>query len=99
MRAGETQLFISHVKLHKAVKPCTISKWILGLLELLGIDINTFEAHSTRAAATSKATSLGVSLAEVLKRGRWSNSSTFQKFYLRSTIEFTDFESAIIEGK
>ena len=51
------------------------------MLSLTGVDTNTFKAHSTRAAATSKANSLGLRIEEVISQGNWSNESTFERFY------------------
>ena len=101
LRNEENLLLISHVKPHKAVKSCTISKWIVGMLGLSGIDTSTFKAHSTRAASTSKASDLGVPLSEIVKRGRWTNSSTFENFYKKPSNKTGDFnfESAVLTGK
>jgi len=101
LRNEENLLLISHIKPHKAVKSCTISKWIVGMLGLSGIDTSTFKAHSTRAASTSKASDLGVPLSEIVKRGRWTNSSTFEKFYKKPSNKTGDFnfESAVLTGK
>ena len=40
-----------------------------------------FTSHSVRAASTSKAKTLGISLSQILKKGQWSKESTWQKFY------------------
>ena len=57
------------------------------ILSLSGIDTSVFKAHSTRSASTSKANSTGLSEKDILKRGSWKNSSTWQRFYKK------DFES------
>ena len=44
-----------------------------------------FSAHSTRGASTSKANTLGVSSADILKAANWSSTSTFCRFYHRPT--------------
>ena len=46
-----------------------------------GIDTTRFKAHSTRAAATSKAKATGLNMADILKAGVWSRESTFEQFY------------------
>jgi len=74
----ETQLLLSFVKPHKAVSTSTISRWLVEILGLSGIDTSTFTGHSTRAASTSKAKILGVPTKEILKRGHWSKESTFR---------------------
>ena len=43
--------------------------------------------HSTRVASNSAAYKLGMPLQEVLKRGQWSNASTFFTYYF---IEIED---------
>ena len=59
--------------------------------------LKTFKSHSVRSASTSKAKSLGVSTKQILKRGRWSSKSTWQKFYNKEIIsqEETKFESIL----
>ena len=51
------------------------------MLTLSGIDVSKFQAHSLRAASSSKVASLGLTTADVLKMGNWSRESTWQKFY------------------
>ena len=45
------------------------------------MDANLFTAHSTRGASTSKAKVKDSSLEDILRRGNWSNKSTWQKHY------------------
>ena len=75
------QLLISHTKPHEEVTKPTIARWLKEILSLAGIDINTYKAHSTRAAASSKAESMGLSIEEVIAKGNWSSKSMFEKFY------------------
>ena len=51
------------------------------VIGLAGIDTKVFKGHSTRSAATSKPSSLGISVKDILERANWTNESTFQKFY------------------
>ena len=53
------------------------------MMKAVGIDTNTFSAHSTRSASTSKAKSTGVPMSEILKAANWSSASTFCHFYNR----------------
>ena len=76
-------LFLSLDSRHVNVKSSTISKWILFGLEKVGVDISTYKAHSLRGAAASTFRAHGMSLARILKRGRWSTMSVFKKHYLR----------------
>ena len=53
-RNGETQLFLSFVKPHKAVSKSTITRWMKEVLKLSGINTDIFQTHSVRAASSSK---------------------------------------------
>ena len=77
------QLFLSHIKPHKVVSKPTIARWIKEFLGMAGIDIGVYKAHSTRAAATSKADSLGLRIEDIVGQGNWSNKTTFERFYRR----------------
>ena len=46
-----------------------------------GINVEMFKPHSTRAAATSKASASFVPLHQILSTAGWSSASTFAKFY------------------
>ena len=93
----KTQLLLSYIKPHSPVKACTLSNWICEVLKYAGVDIKTFKSHSVRSASTSKAKFLGVSTKQILKRGRWSSKSTWQKFYNKEIVshEETKFESIL----
>ena len=87
IRADETQLFVSFIKPHKAVKSCTIAKWFKNFLALSGIDVSVFKPHSTRGASTSKANKCGLSIAQIINKGNWKSCKTFRKFYNRPVID------------
>lgn len=96
-RGENFQLLLSFVKPHKAVKPCTISRWILEVLTLSGIDTSTFKGHSTRSASSSKAVVQGVPMTEILKKGHWTTSTTFERTYRKEIlVEPEIFESAVL---
>ena len=61
----------------------TISRWIKETLRLAGIDTDVYKAHSTRSASISESFALKVNLEHVglLSRARWTNASTFARFY------------------
>ncbi|XP_066932297.1 integrase/recombinase xerD homolog [Clytia hemisphaerica] len=82
-RGTETRLLISHIKPYRRVSTDTVSRWLKTIIGLAGIDTKIFKGHSTRSATTSKASSLGISVREILERANWTNESTFQKFYNR----------------
>ena len=81
-RKNSSLLFISPLKPLGHVTPSTISGWIKTVLRLAGIDPK-FTAHSTRGAASSKATKRGISLYSILKTGSWAHETTFTRFYRR----------------
>jgi hypothetical protein len=81
------KLLISYTKPHRAVSTDTISRWTKEMLKSSGVDINSFSAHSTRAASSSKAFQIGIPLEEILAAGSWKNAATFAKFYNKSVLE------------
>lgn len=84
-------LFIAYKKPHKAVTPQTLSRWIKTTLEMSGIDVSIFSAHSTRHAASSAAKRLGVSIDTIRRTAGWSSSSTiFAQFYNREVVTNED---------
>ena len=95
LRGGESRLFVSFIKPHKAVTSSTIARWLRTMLELSGIDSSIFGAHSTRSASTSAAARGGVTLEDILKAANWSSESVFQKFYHKE-VDKTCFGVAVI---
>ena len=95
---GQNQLLLSHLNPHKEVKSSTISNWVKQVLKLSGIDVSKYQAHSCRSASTSKAKVLGLSVKEILERGRWSSKSTWQRFYNKE-IETQPQPDIIFRGK
>ena len=78
------QLFLSYMRPHKPVTKDTIARWVKTVLVYSGIDTNIFTAHSTRAAATTKAKLRNVPLGTILKTAGWSSDKTFAKYYDKS---------------
>ena len=76
-------LFVSVRKPYKPVKAATIGHWLKKVMKDAGVDTEVFSAHSTRGASTSKARSVGVATADILKAANWSSASTFCRFYCR----------------
>lgn len=80
-------LFISYKKPHSKITAQRLSHWIKDTLSSSGIDTTIFTAHSTRHAATSTASRLGVSLDVIRKTAGWSESScVFAKFYNKEIV-------------
>ncbi|XP_019859607.1 PREDICTED: uncharacterized protein LOC109587826 [Amphimedon queenslandica] len=80
-------LFLSFNRHHKPVASSTISRWITATMKEAGIDTDAFQAHSTRAAASSRARSTGVPVEDILKCAGWSRRSTFERFYYKPISE------------
>ena len=51
------------------------------------VDTGTFKTHSTRSVSTSKAGLQVALIKNILKRGCWSNKSTWQKFHNKNIVE------------
>ena len=68
----------------------TVSRRIKETLQLAGIDVSICKGHSTRTASSSKASKAGLSLADVLAKGSWSGSSTWQRFYNKQIMNEND---------
>ena len=79
LRNSAKQLLISFIQAHKAVSRDTILRWTKDVLNLSGIDITTFTAHSTRAATASKANAKDVLLDMILNTIGWASAETFSK--------------------
>jgi len=77
----DTQLLLSHRNPHDPVAVGTVSRWLMELLDLAGINTDTFSGHSTRHASTSKAKAVGIPLKEIVKKGQWSSDSMFRSRY------------------
>ena len=82
----EKQLLISFIKPHKTMSTSTVSRWLINVLSAASIDTNTFTAHSTHAASSSKLKAHCAPTKEILKRGSWSNYFTFEKFYHKEIL-------------
>lgn len=90
-------LFVSFNKPHNSVAKQTIARWLVEVLKLSGIDTETYQAHSYRHAATSKAKCQGMSVDDIMKRVGWSQkSNTFAKFYNRPIDKRIDFAMNIL---
>ena len=61
-----------------------------------GINTKIFGAHSTRAAATSKAKQLSVPIADIMKKAGWSRKSTFAKFYDKKIVDSDQVSEAVL---
>ena len=72
------------------VTSSTIARWKKSCLQKAGVDASKFKAHSTRAAAATKAAMSDLTVDEIMKAADWSSEGVFQKFYYRPqhSVEF-----------
>ena len=85
LRGSEKQLFISFQRPHAKVTSSTISRWMVEMLGIAGVDTARFKAHSTRGASTSASRRLGVSMKDIQDTAGWKSNSTFSKYYHKPT--------------
>lgn len=91
----KTSLILSYVKPHNPVGSSSIGRWIKTVLCCSGIDTTRFKAHSTRAAATSKA-SQTIPVDQILQHIGWANEKTFQTFYNKPICNDIEFDKAVL---
>ena len=77
------QLFLSYQAPWGPVKKCSLSRWVLQVLTLAGVNVDIFRPHSTRAASTSGAARGGAQVDTILAAGGWTSASTFTNWYHR----------------
>ncbi len=96
IRNNEEYLLLSYVKPFKRVGTQTISRWLKDVLNLSGIDVSKYSAHSYRHATVSKAADKGCSVDLIFKYAGWTEKSkVFGRFYHRS-IESNQFANSIL---
>ena len=84
---GNTQLFISFACPYKPVHTSTTSRWIKTVMQEAGIDIDSYKAHSTRAASTSAALQNGVPMDTILQTAGWSSEATLARYYNKEILD------------
>ena len=94
----DTQFFLATIKPHRGTTGATIGTWLKAILERVRLDTAIFNGHSTRAASTSSVRGKGASIADIIKTGNWSNSSTWQKFYNRNIVTHRDGYQKVLLG-
>ena len=81
--ANSSQLLVSYVRPHSPVSSASLARWVRTAMEMAGIDVTMFGAHSTRSAMATKVLVSGGSLSDLLRAADWSSESTFRQFYFR----------------
>lgn len=75
------QLLISFREPHGPLASSSVARWIKMGLQEAGIDTSIYQAHSTRAASTSKAAKQGLQVSQILERANWAQAMTFKRYY------------------
>jgi hypothetical protein len=83
-RTGGDKVFLNILPPYDPIGVQRIAKITLEAMEMAGIDVTRFKAHSTRMAVASKAIDRGASVDEVMRQGRWRSRDVFTTFYNRS---------------
>ena len=98
-RGDYKQLFITYLKPFKQLSRSTISRWIKVVLCSSGINVEVLRQHSTRAAATSKASASLIPLDQILSTAGWSSVSTFAKFYNKQIDVKNSFAESVLQSE
>jgi hypothetical protein len=80
LRADETQLLVSLIKPHKAVKFCSIAKWLKK---------KSWHCQELMSQS-SNPTLLEVQVLtteQIISKGNWKSCKTFRKFYNRPVVD------------
>ena len=78
---GHEQLLLSFVRPHGPISRDTVARWTLQVMQMSGVNVDKYRSHSTRGAATSAASRLGVPLNLIMKRASWRNQNSFAVYY------------------
>jgi len=87
-------LLLSLVKPHHSVTPSTVARWLKETIKKSGIS-DLFKAHSTRSASSSKAKRVGLSTKDIVEQAKWTNESTFMKFYSKP-LDSIGYQQAVL---
>ncbi|VDI20620.1 Hypothetical predicted protein [Mytilus galloprovincialis] len=79
-------LLLSVVKPHHHIVPSSVARWLKETIKKSGFS-SLFTGHSTRSASTSKAKRVGLSTQDVIDQAKWTNESTFMRFYCKPIWE------------
>ena len=85
-RRCSREVLISYLT-SKKVSTSTVARWLKCVLQLSGINTDTFKAHSYRAASVSAAFNKGCRLKTILDTADWSSDKNFKKFYYRQSLK------------
>ena len=73
----ENKKILFWIAKHDPVTGSTIARWLKTCLTKVGIDTETFKAHSVRGASSSTAAAAGVTTVDILKACQLEHSKSF----------------------
>ncbi len=82
----------------RAAAQDTVARWIKECMEAAGVDVEKYNVHSTRKAATSAASEAAVPLATILRATGWASGHTFAKYYKLPIVQHAEFANAVLSG-
>ena len=92
-----SQLLPGFLKLNNAVAKSIVACWAKQILIISGTNTDIFKPHSTRSASSSHARLSDLSLSDILKRGSWSNKTTWERFYSKPFLTSEEkFQKAVV---
>ena len=93
-------MLLGTVAPHNPIVTCSAARWLKLIMKAADVDVDSFKAHSTRSASTSKAFKHGLAVEQIVKRANFSHASTFHRFYNKSMkIDKEDnFQLAVLHG-
>ena len=90
----DTRLLVTMRAPHGHATRTTISRWMRCVLRKSGVNEQIYKAHSTRAAATSKA-HMFIPLQQVMAAADWATASTFRNHYQKQVSGRGEFAKAV----
>jgi hypothetical protein len=84
----QAKLMLSVRRPFKPVTPSTLSRWVVQVLTLAGVDTSVYKTHSTRSAVTAAARAQGSSLKQILASAFWRSKSTYRRYYRKPVGSF-----------
>ena len=67
-------------------------------MESAGMDVEKYNVHSPRKAATSAVSEASVPLATILRAAGWASSHTFANYYKLPIVRHAEFANAVLIG-
>ncbi len=97
MRGQLKSVFITTRRPFTTPSADSVSRWVKKVLRHAGINTAIYGAGSTRAASTSKADRMGLSIDQILQAGGWTRTSTFQTYYNKPLKSNNTFAETVLK--